>query len=49
MAEGKAGIAKALGAAKEIPGILGVVVICGELMGATGDVELVKIDLQSIQ
>ncbi|MBU0961516.1 MAG: UPF0280 family protein [Proteobacteria bacterium] len=46
---GKAGVARALDTAKEIPGIIGVVVICGELMGATGDVELVKIDLQSIQ
>ncbi len=43
---GRAGVARALDKAKEIPGIRGVVVICGELMGATGDVELVKIDLQ---
>lgn len=42
---GRAGVARALAAAKEIPEIIGVVVICGELMGATGDVELVKIDL----
>ncbi len=42
---GKAGVARALEAARGISGIIGVVVICGELMGATGDVELVKIDL----
>ena len=42
---GRAGVARALDKAKEIPGITGVVVICGELMGATGDVELVQIDI----
>lgn len=41
-----AGIKNSLAIAKEIDGIVGVVVICGELMGAFGDVELIKIDLQ---
>lgn len=40
------GIQNALETAKEIEGILGVVVVCGERMGAIGDVELIKIDLQ---
>jgi ApbE superfamily uncharacterized protein (UPF0280 family) len=39
------GIAKALNVAKGIDGIMGVVVICGERMGAIGDVELIKVDL----
>lgn len=42
---GKAGLRNALDKAGEIEGIRGVVVICGELMGAWGDVELVKLDL----
>jgi uncharacterized protein len=42
---GKDGIQNALGKAREIEGIRGVVVICGELIGAYGDVELVEIDL----
>jgi len=42
---GKAGMQNALDNAAEIEGIRGVVVICDELMGAYGDVELVKIDL----
>ncbi len=42
---GKAGMRNALNKAGEIEGIRGVVVICDELMGAYGDVELVKIDL----
>jgi ApbE superfamily uncharacterized protein (UPF0280 family) len=40
------GIENSLAIAKGIAGIVGVVVICGELMGALGDVELIKIDLQ---
>ncbi len=44
--DGTAGIQNALKKAAEIPGISGVIVICGELMGAYGDVELVNIDLQ---
>ncbi len=43
---GKMGIQNALEKAAGIEGIRGVVVICGELMGAYGDVELVKIDLK---
>ncbi len=43
---GKDGMARALGKAKEMGGIIGVVVICGELMGAAGDVELIEIALQ---
>lgn len=43
---GKGGMLKALEKAKEISGIDGVVVICGELMGAAGDVELIGIALQ---
>lgn len=42
---GKAGLKHALDKAGEIEGIRGMVVICGGLMGAWGDVELVKIDL----
>ncbi len=44
--DGRAGVQNALDIAGEITGIIGVVVICGELMGASGDVELIKIDLQ---
>jgi uncharacterized protein len=44
-ADGEAGIRNALAVAQEIEGIMGVVVICGERMGAFGDVELVKVDL----
>ena len=40
---GKKGIAHALEQAKSIEGLLGVVVICGELMGAMGEVELVRV------
>jgi len=43
---GKNGMENALAKASKIEGIRGVVVICGELMGAYGDVELVKVDLQ---
>lgn len=43
---GKTGLLRALEKAKEISGIVGVVVICGELMGATGDLELIEINLQ---
>jgi ApbE superfamily uncharacterized protein (UPF0280 family) len=42
---GKEGVAQALEAAAGIEGIVGVVVICGELMGAAGDVELVETSL----
>ncbi len=42
----KAGIQNGLAVAGEIPGIIGVVVVCGELMGASGDVELIQVDLQ---
>ena len=42
----KAGIQNGLAIAREIPGIVGVVVICGELMGASGEVELTQVDLQ---
>ncbi|MCK5071193.1 MAG: UPF0280 family protein [Desulfocapsa sp.] len=40
------GIRNALEISKEISGILGVVVICGENMGAIGDIELIRTDLQ---
>jgi ApbE superfamily uncharacterized protein (UPF0280 family) len=40
---GDAGIGKALTVSRTISGVLGVVVICGEKIGAVGDVELVKI------
>ncbi len=43
---GKAGMQNALDKASAIEGIRGVVVICGELMGAYGEVELVKVDLR---
>lgn len=43
--DGKAGIQNALAKAAEIDGISGVVVICGELMGAYGDVELVQVNI----
>jgi ApbE superfamily uncharacterized protein (UPF0280 family) len=42
---GKAGMQNALAKASGIEGIRGVVVICGELMGAYGGVELVRVDL----
>jgi hypothetical protein len=44
--DARTGIQSGLAKAAEIPGIIGVVVICGEIMGAFGDVELIKIDLQ---
>lgn len=40
------GIGHALATAREIEGIMGVVVICGERMGVTGDVELIRIDME---
>lgn len=40
---GKDGVNRALAAAGSIPGISGVVVICDEAMGATGEVELVSL------
>ncbi len=43
-AGGKAGIEKALGEAKKINGIKGVVVICNEILGAFGEIHLVKLD-----
>ena len=43
--EGTSGIQKGLAKAAEISGITGVVVICGDLMGACGDIELIKTDL----
>lgn len=42
-AGGKAGIARALELSKRIEGVSGVVVICDELMGAAGDIELVSL------
>ena len=43
---GTDGIENALEVARSIKGVLGAVVICGETMGAMGDVELIKTDLQ---
>ena len=40
---GREGLERALQAAQEIPGVAGVVIICGELMGAIGDIELTRI------
>lgn len=40
---GKVGIERALALARKFTGIDGVVVICGELMGAVGTVELVRL------
>ncbi len=45
-AAGGNGIQNALAIAREIEGIMGVVVICGERMGVMGDVELIQVDLQ---
>lgn len=42
---GEVGIKNALAVAGEIEGIIGVVVICKEQMGALGNVELIKIDM----
>jgi ApbE superfamily uncharacterized protein (UPF0280 family) len=39
-AGGDSGIQRALAISREIPGILGVVAICGEKIGAVGGVEL---------
>lgn len=41
--EGKAGVEKALEVSRQIDGISGVVIVCGDIMGAVGDVNLVKI------
>jgi ApbE superfamily uncharacterized protein (UPF0280 family) len=43
-ANGKESVNRALKVAQEIEGVTGVVVICGELLGAVGDVKLVKLD-----
>lgn len=40
---GKEGVNRALAAARSIPDISGVVVICNEVIGATGEVELVSL------
>jgi ApbE superfamily uncharacterized protein (UPF0280 family) len=40
---GRKGLQQALQVGQNLPGITGVVVICGELLGAVGDIELVKI------
>lgn len=40
---GKAGVNRALEQAKSIQGIRGVVIICDEVMGAAGDIELVRL------
>ncbi|WP_217907623.1 MULTISPECIES: UPF0280 family protein [Desulfosediminicola] len=40
---GKEGVNRALAVAKSIPDIRGVVVICGEVIGAAGEVELVSL------
>lgn len=42
-AEGEAGIRRALAVSRAIAGIGGVVVVCGEKIGAVGDVELVRL------
>lgn len=42
--DGKAEINRALNRAKELHGIRGVVMICGDLLGAMGDIELVKLE-----
>jgi ApbE superfamily uncharacterized protein (UPF0280 family) len=42
-AEGEAGLRRALEASRAITGIGGVVVVCGEKMGAVGSVELVRL------
>jgi uncharacterized protein len=41
---GKAGINRALKKAGEIAGIRGVVVICGDVLGAVGDIQLVRLE-----
>ena len=40
---GETGIKKALTKSRDIAGVLGVVVICGEKIGAVGDVELISL------
>ena len=45
---GKAGISRALEKAKEMAGIMGTVVICGDLLGAVGDVRLTRLDGRSL-
>ena len=42
--DGKAGINRALEKAKEIVGIRGAVVICGDVLGAVGDIRLVRLE-----
>ncbi len=41
---GTAGIKRALAKSRDITGVLGVVVICGEKIGAVGDVELTRVN-----
>lgn len=40
----RGGVDRALKVAKKIDGLVGVVVICGELLGAVGDVKLIKFE-----
>jgi uncharacterized protein len=40
---GRKGLQRALQVGQTLPGITGVVVICGELLGAVGDIELKKV------
>ena len=40
---GNGGIKRALELSRTISGVMGVVVICGEKIGAVGDVELVSV------
>ena len=42
--EAKENINHALEVARTIPGLLGVVIICGEQMGAWGEIDLVGLD-----
>ncbi len=41
--DGRAGVNRALKQAEKIPGLRGVVVICGDVLGAKGDIELVRL------
>jgi hypothetical protein len=41
--EGRDSVDRALKVAREIDGLTGVVVVCGELLGAVGDIKLVRL------
>ena len=44
MLQGNSGIKRTLDIGREIDGVIGIIVICGEAIGAVGDIELIRTD-----